>query len=100
MIDVGTALKALGAHGGTAAAPLLVGYMLFTPSDDFDRHVAESERTYILDVVEKARGEPPGAFKDSLCRTLDEALGRLCAASRDDALCLDRAMLRERAGCE
>lgn len=100
MIDPVAALKALGAHGSTAAVPILAGYLLFVPSDEYDRHVAESERTYILDVVDKARREPDGAFKDSLCRTLDEALSRLCAVSRDDALCVDRAMLRERAGCQ
>jgi hypothetical protein len=99
MIDPMAIAKALGAPAGAAAVPLVAMYALFTPADEYSRHVAESERGYILDIVEKARGEPNGGFKDSLCRTLDEAIARLCASAPDDALCMDRKALRERAGC-
>lgn len=99
MIDFAAVAKAVGVGGSSTATAVLASYLLFVPEKEYDRHVAESERTFILDVVEKARSEPAGPYKDSLCRTLDEAIGRLCAAARDDALCVDRAMLRERAGC-
>jgi hypothetical protein len=99
MIDLSAVAKVFGPSAGAAALPIVAMYALFTPSDEYDRHVAESNRTYILDVVDKARAEPPGAFKDSLCRTLEEAIAELCASAPDDSLCVDRAMYLERAGC-
>ena len=99
MIDLTAVAKAVGAPLGAAAVPIVAMYQWATPITEHNRLVAESNRSYILDVVEKARNEPAGAFKDSLCKTLDEAIAELCASAKDDALCLDRAMLRERAGC-
>ena len=99
MMDLATLGKLIGDRGATALAPLALGYMLFVPGDEYNRHVAESERGYILEVVEKAREVPDGDYKSSLCRTLEDAIGRLCASAPDDALCMDRKALRERAGC-
>lgn len=94
-------IKAIGGGGATGAAvPLLVMYTQFTPSSDYMQHVAESQRGYILDVVAQAAAEPPGPFKQSLCRTLEEAIASLCADTGGaDSICLDRGVYYERAGC-
>ena len=99
MIDVSALAKLAGTGATSVMATVGASYLLFTPQDDFNQHVAKSERGYILEVVEQARREPPGAFKDSLCKTLSEAIAELCASAKDDAICVDRAMWIERAGC-
>ena len=92
--------------GGGAAIPIVVMFAMFTPADqmddheaDFNRHVADSARGYILDTVERAANTEPGDYKASLCRTLEEAMAELCSAAPQDSICVDRAMYFERAGC-
>ena len=99
MIDLSSVAKALGPSAGAAALPLVAMYTLFTPLDEHNQLVAKSDRGYILELVERAKNEPQGAFKDSMCKSLHEALAELCAAAKDDAICVDRAMWIERAGC-
>lgn len=98
MIDM-AALKALGAHGATGAIPVVLMFSLFTPQDSFHRHVAEAARPFILETVERAADEPPGDYKDSLCKTLEQAIAELCADAPDDAICQDREVHLKRAGC-
>lgn len=99
-IDPVSALKALGAHGTTAAVPLVAMYALFVPSDQFHRHVAEATRPFIFDTVERAgKAEQGSDYHRSLCRTLEAAIAELCADAPDDAICLDREIHLERAGC-
>lgn len=85
--------------GGGAAIPMAVMFLAFTPEEDFNRHVADSNRGYILDTVERARNTEPGDYKTSLCRTLEEAVAELCSVAAQDSICIDRAMYFERAGC-
>ena len=99
MIDVMSLLKSAGGPVGAAAVPLVAMYALFTPIDEHNQLVAKSDRSYILDLVEKARAEPDGAFKDSMCKSLHEAVAELCAVAEKDAICVDRQMWYERAGC-
>lgn len=98
MIDPAT-VKLVGASGGSTAVAILAGVMLFTPADEFHRHVAESNRGFILDQVERARTLEPGDYKDSICRTIESAIADLCASAPTDAICTDREMHLERAGC-
>ena len=74
-------------------------YALFTPIDQHLAVTAQINRGYILDVVEKLRTMEDGEFKDSLCRSLHESIAELCASAPEDAICVDRAMWIERAGC-
>jgi hypothetical protein len=99
MLDLASLAKVVGAPLGAAAVPIIAMYQWATPITEHNRLVAESQRGYILDVVEKARTVDPGEFKDSLCRTLEQSLAELCAVAETDALCVDRAMYLERAGC-
>jgi hypothetical protein len=99
MIDISAVAKALGPSAGAAALPLVAMYALFTPLDEHNQLVAKSDRGYILELVDRARSEQPGPFKDSMCKSLFEAIAELCAAAKDDAICTDRAMWIERAGC-
>lgn len=92
-------LKLIAGHGSAMAIPLVAMYSLFTPIADHNALAAKSDRGYIMDLVEKARAEPPGGFKDSMCRSLHEAIAELCAAAPSDAICVDRAMWSQRAGC-
>jgi hypothetical protein len=99
-IDPIALVKGLGSHGATAAVPLVAMYALFTPSDQFNRHVAEASRPFIFDTVERAQEAEPGSdYHRSLCRTLEQSIASLCADAPDDAICLDREIHLERAGC-
>lgn len=99
MIDVGSALKALGAHGSTAAVPVLIGYMVFTPAEQYDRHVAEERTSTVQSLIETLRNEPAGAYRDTLCRTLESTLAQICLDSPEHPFCIDRAVLLAKAGC-
>ena len=98
MFDAAT-IKALVGGGGGAVIPIVMMYGFFTQEDDFARHVAESNRGFILDTVARAQAEEPGDYKDSLCRSLQEAISELCASSPQDSMCLDRQTLLEKATC-
>ena len=99
-IDPIPVLKALGSHGATAAVPLVAMYALFTPQDSFNRHVAEATRPFVFDTVERAQAAEPGSeYHRSLCRTLEQAIAELCADAPDDAICMDREIHLQRAGC-
>ena len=87
-----------------AAITALVGGSIavedrYVDEPTYARHVAENERGFILDLVGKASAVEPGAYKDTLCRSLEEALGRLCDVAPDDSICMDREAFREQAGC-
>jgi len=91
--------KLAGSGGLGAALPIVLMYSQFTPIASHNELVAKSDRSYILELVDKARAEPAGAFKDTICKSLHEAVAELCAAAHDDAICVDRQMWFERAGC-
>lgn len=103
MIDVLSLVKGFAAGGSGALLPVVWVYQYvvpgFVPSEEYHRHVAESNRGYVLDVVEQARNESDGPFKDSLCRALTEAISQLCADSPNDSICVDRMLYLDRAGC-
>lgn len=101
MIDaIPSVVKALGAHGSTAAVPILAGLMLFTPAEDYARHVAEERTSVVQNLMQTLKGEPPGAYRDTLCRTLEATLAQICLDSPGHPFCLDRAVLTARAGCQ
>ena len=97
MLD--TILKIAGGGTTGTAAAIAISYTLFTPHAQFAEHVAKSERGFILETVDRAREQPPGDYKDSLCKTLRESLAELCAAAPTDAICVDRATYLKQAGC-
>jgi len=100
VIDPVPVLKALGSHGATAAVPLVAMYTLFTPAGQFYRHVAEATRPFVFDTVERAQAAAPGSdYHRSLCRTLEQSIAELCADAPDDAICMDRDIHLQRAGC-
>lgn len=99
MFDPTAIFKMLGTGGAGAAIPIVVMYGFFTQEDDFNRHVADSARGFILDTIERAVVTEPGEYKDSLCRTLQESISELCSAAPEDSICVDRAIYFERAGC-
>ena len=102
MIDVAV-LKAVGAGAVALIAGVGAVYSQFTPRADFDAYTAaeaaSDNRALILSTVKDAAAEPAGAYKDSLCRGLDEAIDELCSIEPEGAICMDRAVYREKAGC-
>ena len=99
MIDIVATLKALGAHGSTAAVPLIATYALFTPADTYNRHVAEERTAIVQNLMETLRTEPAGPYRDTLCRTLQSTLTQICLDSPQHPFCIDRAVLMSKAGC-
>lgn len=97
-IDPVALAKALGGHGSAAAVPILAGILLFTPQEDFNRHVAESRTGTILDLVDRAQ-RADGDFRAVLCRTLRQELAQVCQDAPESAVCEDRLMYLEQAGC-
>ena len=92
--------KGFGGGSAAAAVPIVAMFYWATPLDTYNRHVAENERGFVLDLVGKASAVEPGPYKTSLCDALEQALSRLCAsAGKDDSICADREMFREQAGC-
>lgn len=98
-MDISALVKSFGSHGVTAGLPVVLMFSLFTPEDEYLRHVAESQRGFIFDQIERARVEGTGPYKDSICRSLEETISALCAESPEDSVCEDRVMLLEQAGC-
>ena len=111
MIDAAL-LKSLAGSVTGGASVLMVGALMMFPSkDELVRHEGEfhayqtsqdakDARQLALDTVERAAAEQPGEYKQSLCRNLTQALAELCAAAPEDAVCMDRAILRKKAGCD
>jgi len=99
MIDPIALAKGFAGGGAAALTPIVVMYYWAVPVETYNRHVAENERGFVLDVVGKAAAVEPGPYKDTLCRTLEEAIGRLCSAQPSDSICMDREAFREQAGC-
>ena len=99
VVDPVAVIKALGDRGAVAAVPILMMYSMFTPADDYNRHVAENRIGTIIDLVADAESTPDGAFHDTLCRTLERELAALCLDSEGHPFCEDRLMLLEKAGC-
>lgn len=90
----------LGSAAGGAAVPIVAMMMWATPAEDFAAHVADSKVGLIVDLTNQAAGEPPGGYKDALCRQLEEAIGQVCANQPDHSMCKDRQTFREKAGCD
>ena len=99
MIALDAVVKIVGGSTGGASVALLATYALFTPIEEHNQLVAKSDRGYILELVERARAEQPGPFKETMCKSLHEAIAELCAVAPDDAICLDRKDWIARAGC-
>lgn len=99
MIDLSSLAKALGAPVGAAAVPLVAMYSLFTPEQQFTRHVAEERTTTVQTLVETLRKEEAGPYRDTLCRTLEQTLTAICLDSPSHPFCADRTVLMSKAGC-
>jgi hypothetical protein len=98
MIDAAT-LKALGGGAGGALLPLVVMYQWAVPSSQFNRHVAEERTSTVQNLVDTLRNEPAGAYRNTLCKTLEATLAQICLDSPEHPFCIDRAVLMAKAGC-
>lgn len=91
----GAVAVAIGSIGGGA----LTMESRYALRGEYLRHVADSRSGFILSLVESARAEPPGDYKGSLCRTLQEQIGQLCQEAPTHSICLDRSIYLQRSGC-
>lgn len=98
MIDPSLIAKLAGG-GSAVAVPIVLMYSFFTPKDEYIRHVADSQSGFILQLVNDARSQPPGPYKDSLCRALHGEIGSLCQYAPQHSICIDRQQYIEAAGC-
>lgn len=98
-MDIISILKLIGTSGAGATLPVIVMFAYFTPKDEYVRHVADSQSGFILQLVNDARSQPPGPYKDSLCRALHAEIGSLCQYAPNHSICLDRLSYIEAAGC-
>lgn len=99
MIGADAVVKILGGSTGGAATALVATYALFTPQTTYDRHVAEERTASVQNLIETLSREPAGAYRDTLCRTLESTLAQICLDSPDHPFCIDRMVLMSKAGC-
>ena len=110
MIIDAALLKAVGGGATGTALAIVVGLNIFPTKEVYQAHEAEFHayaatqqasdlRRQISDTVERASKEPDGEYKTSLCKALEQAISELCEIAEKDAMCVDRAVYRKRAGC-
>jgi hypothetical protein len=99
MISLDAITKIAGGSTGGASLALIATYALFTPQETYNRHVAEERTSTVQNLLEALRTEPPGAYRDTLCRTLESTLTAICLDSPEHPFCQDRKVLMAKAGC-
>lgn len=91
--------KLLGTGGAASALPIVVMYSFFTPSEDFNRHVAEARTGIVQDLIRDLSSEPAGPYRDTLCEALESELAAICLDSAEHPFCIDRMVLLTKGGC-
>lgn len=99
MISLDAVAKIAGGSTGGAAVSLVATYALFTPAEQYNRHVAEERTGQVQQLVQALRDEPAGAYRDTLCKTLEATLAQICLDSPGHPFCIDRMVLMQKAGC-
>ena len=94
-------LKHLGTGGTSTMVPIVMMFTMFTPQDEFFRHVADSRTGTVLALVDTLQEAPANSpLRGTLCNSLRETLAAICRDSDgQDPFCIDRQMIIEEASC-
>jgi hypothetical protein len=99
MISLDAIGKILGGSTGGASLALVATYALFTPAEQYNRHVAEERTGQVQQTIETLSREPAGPYRDTLCKQLELTLAQICLDSPEHPFCKDRMVLMAKAGC-
>lgn len=110
-------LASLLPAGAGTAIPLALMFAMFETQDaaeaehathdaqfeshvsEFYRYTAEARIRTVTDLLRDLRSTPSGRLRDTLCEALVVELATICNDSPSHPFCLDRAEIREDAGC-